>query len=341
MAGACKVYTEILGTGSALPKQRITNDELAVLVDTSDEWITSRTGISERWISAGESTSDLAAEAAANALADAGVEPADIDLVISATVSPDNFTPTVSCEVQKALGLSQATCFDLWAGCTGFIFSLMTADSLLKSGFFSRALVIGAEVLSKLVDWEDRATCVLFGDGAGAAVLGRSSEPGLLSHVSGSDGSRGEVLTIGGVPLMNPWSPERAGTAGQGSLNHDQSVICMNGQEVFKFAVRAMESSIRRATELSDLSLHDISYIIPHQANNRIIQSVAGRMEMPREKFFTNLDHRGNTSSASIPMALDEMNRAGLLLPGMHLALVGFGGGLTWGASIVRWTRQS
>ncbi|HOK70212.1 MAG TPA: beta-ketoacyl-ACP synthase III [Bacillota bacterium] len=329
------MYTKILGTGSALPKQRVTNEDLAMLVDTSNEWITSRTGISERWISTGESASYLAAEAAAKALADADVEPSQIDLVISATVSPDNFTPTVSCEAQKALGLSRATCFDLWAGCTGFIFSLMTADALVKSGLFSHALVIGVEVLSKLVDWQDRSTCVLFGDGAGAVVLSSASQPGLVTHVSGSDGTRGDVLKIAGIPLANPWMAQHVGESETGS----QSVICMNGQEVFKFAVKTMESSIRRVVELSGSSLHDISYIIPHQANNRIIESVAGRMKIPREKFFTNLDHRGNTSSASIPMALDEMNRAGLLLPGMHLVLVGFGGGLTWGASMVRWTR--
>jgi 3-oxoacyl-[acyl-carrier-protein] synthase-3 len=328
------VYTKILGTGSALPENRVTNLDFERLVDTTDEWITARTGISERRISSGENTSDFAARAAANALSSAGIGPLDVDLVIAATVSPDSFTPTVSCQVQKALGLAGATCFDLWAGCTGFIFALMTADSLIRSGAFSHALVIGAEVLSKLVDWTDRGTCVLFGDGAGAVLLSQSPNPGVLAHFTGSDGTRGSVLCIDGIPLANPWTADQAPSP-------PHSVIRMDGQEVFKFAVTAMQQSIRRVCELAGIDLDDVPYIIPHQANNRIIESVAGRMKIPRSRFYTNLDRRGNTSAASIPIALDEMNRAGVLKPQMPLVLVGFGGGLTWGASMIRWIPSS
>ena len=333
---AWSVYTQISGTGSALPENRVTNRDFERLVDTSDEWITTRTGISERRISSGENTSDLAARAAANALSSAGIGPLDVDLVIAATVSPDKFTPTVSCQVQKALGLAKATCFDLWAGCTGFIFALMTADSMIRSGLFGRALVIGAEVLSKLVDWTDRGTCVLFGDGAGAVVLSRSENPGVLAHVTGSDGAGGHVLCIDGVPLANPWTVGSIPSPSQPS-----SVIRMDGQEVFKFAVTTMQQSIRRVCELAGIELDDVPYIIPHQANDRIIESVAGRMKIPRSRFYTNLDRRGNTSAASIPIALDEMNRADMLKARMPLLLVGFGGGLTWGASMVRWMPDS
>lgn len=328
------MYTMISGTGSALPENRVTNRDFERLVDTSDEWITTRTGISARRITSGENTSDFAARAAANALSSAGIDPLDIDLVIAATVSPDSFTPTVSCQVQAALGLSKATCFDLWAGCTGFIFALMTADSLIRSGVLGRALVIGAEVLSKLVDWTDRSTCVLFGDGAGAVVLSQSERPGILAHFTGSDGTRGGVLRIDGVPLVNPWIADP-------QPPKPNSVIRMDGQEVFKFAVTAMQKSIRRVCELSGIQLEDVPYIIPHQANDRIIESVAGRMKIPRGRFYTDLDQRGNTSAASIPLALDEMNRAGLLAPQMPLLLVGFGGGLTWGASMIRWMPNS
>ena len=330
------MYTKISGTGSALPENRVTNRDFERLVDTSDEWITTRTGISERRISSGENTSDFAAQAAANALSSAGVGPLDVDLIIAATVSPDSFTPTVSCQVQKALGISRATCFDLWAGCTGFIFALMTADSLIRSGLSGTALVIGAEVLSKLVDWSDRATCVLFGDGAGAVVLSQSASPGILAHYTGSDGTRGNVLRIDGVPLVNPWTPSPHAGADP-PPSQPSSVIRMDGQEVFRFAVTAMQQSIRRVCELSGIELDDVPYVIPHQANDRIIESVAGRMKIPRNRFYTNLDRRGNTSAASIPIALDEMNRAGMLKPEMPLLLVGFGGGLTWGASMVRW----
>ena len=330
------MYTQISGTGSALPENRVINRDFERLVDTSDEWITARTGISERRISSGENTSGLAARAAANALSSAGIDPLDVDLVIVATVSPDSFTPTVSCQVQKALGLTRATCFDLWAGCTGFIFALVTADSLIRSGAFGRALVIGAEVLSKLVDWSDRSTCVLFGDGAGAVVMSQSEKPGLLAHFTGSDGTRGNVLCIDGAPLANPWIDKQPSPP---DAPH-KSVIRMDGQEVFKFAVTAMQASIRRVCELSGIDLDDVPYIIPHQANDRIIESVAGRMKIPRNRFYTNLGYRGNTSAASIPMALDDMNRAGLLRPEMPLVLVGFGGGLTYGASMIRWTQE-
>ncbi|MGI5853298.1 MAG: beta-ketoacyl-ACP synthase III [Bacillota bacterium] len=317
----------ITGTGSYIPEKVLTNDDLCRIVDTSDEWISTRTGIKERHIVTGEATSDLAAAAAAQALATAGVKPEEVDLVVVATVTPDRFTPTVSCLVQKKLGLKNATCLDLWAGCSGFIFSLMTAHRLMGSGSYQKALVIGAESLTKVTNWKDRNTCVLFGDGAGAVVIEPGKMNGILNHITGSDGSRGDVLVIEGVAINNPafQSAEMA--------HH----IIMDGGEVFKFAVNAMNDSIMQVLEGTGLGLEEIDYFVPHQANDRIIELVANKMKLPREKFYTNLHKYGNTSAASIPIALDEMNSKGMLQKGMKLITVGFGGGLTWGANLLQW----
>ncbi|HAH95990.1 MAG TPA: 3-oxoacyl-ACP synthase [Firmicutes bacterium] len=317
----------ITGTGSFIPQRVITNDDLSKIVDTSDEWISTRTGIKERHIVAGETTSDMATAAAAQALATAGIKPEEVDLVVVATVTPDRFTPTVSCLVQKKLGLVKATCLDLWAGCSGFIFSLMTAHRLLASGSYQKALVIGAESLTKLTNWADRNTCVLFGDGAGAVAIESGDTNGILNHITGSDGSRGDVLVIEGVAINNPafQSTEPA--------HH----IIMDGGEVFKFAVNAMNESIRQVLNGTGFGLEEIDYFIPHQANDRIIELVAHKMKLPREKFYTNLHKYGNTSAASIPIALDEMNNKGMLKKGMKLITVGFGGGLTWGANLLQW----
>lgn len=320
----------VTGTGSCLPDNIITNDEMSAWVDTSDEWISTRTGIKERRMVNGQSTSDLATEAARRALEMAGLSPDAIDLVVVATVSPDCFTPTVSCLVQKKAALTRATCFDLWAGCSGFAFSLMTAHRLIQAGGFSKALVIGAESLTKLTNWQDRSTCVLFGDGAGAVVLEADGENGILRHVSGSDGSRGNVLVIEGVPINNP-------------ICHSEDkphYICMEGGEVFKFAVKVMADSVYQVLDGTGLSVEDIDFIVPHQANDRIIDSVANRLHLPKEKFYTNLSRFGNTSAASIPIALDEMNNAGLLKRDTKIITVGFGGGLTWGANLIRWTEE-
>lgn len=318
------------GTGSYVPEHILTNLDLASLVDTSDEWITTRTGIHERRVVQDQTTSDLASIAAERALEDAGVSADSIDLVVVATVSPDRFTPTVSCTVQKNVGLTQATCFDLWAGCSGFVFSVMTAHRLMQSGGFARALVIGAESLTKLTNWEERSTCVLFGDGAGAVVLEAGGEDGILRHVSGSDGTRGEVLVIEGLPIHNPIAQGQA----------KPHFIQMEGSEVFKFATKVMTDSIHQVLDGTGFSIGDIDYVVPHQANNRIIENVANRLNLPKEKFYTNLHRFGNTSAASIPLALDEMNRAGLLRKGSKIITVGFGGGLTWGANLIQWTKD-
>lgn len=320
--------TRITGTGSHVPERIVTNQQMAAWVDTSDEWITTRTGINERHITEGANTSAFASEAARKAMESAAIRPEEIDLVVVATVSPDRFTPTVSCLVQSNLGLKNATCFDLWAGCTGFVFALMTASNLLQSGQFSKALVIGAECLTKLTDWQDRRTCVLFGDGAGAVVVETGEEQGLIKHVTGSDGTRSDVLTIEGPPVNNPLCQNA-------DLNH---FIQMEGTEVFKFAVKAIPDSIHEVLAGSGFSLEDVDYVVPHQANNRIIEYVANHLKAPSEKFYANISRFGNTSAASIPIALDEMNRSGLLKKGMRLITVGFGGGLTWGANLFRWT---
>lgn len=320
----------VTGTGSCLPDHVVTNDVMAGWVDTSDEWIATRTGIKERRMVDGQTTSDLATEAARRALKMAGADPDAIDLVVVATVSPDYFTPTVSCLVQKNVGLTRATCFDLWAGCSGFAFSLMTAHRLMQAGGFSKALVIGAENLTKVTNWSDRSTCVLFGDGAGAVVLETGDEDGILRHVSGSDGSRGNVLVIEGLPINNPICQVAA------KPHHIQ----MEGGEVFKFAVKVMADSVCQILDGTGFSMDDIDYIVPHQANDRIIDSVANRLHLPKDKFYTNLSRFGNTSAASIPIALDEMNNAGLLKRDSKIITVGFGGGLTWGANLIRWTEE-
>lgn len=340
------MFSRIVSTGSSVPQLEVGNDQLAELVDTSDEWIVTRTGMSRRHIATTDSTSSLAAAASRKALDAAGLSADDVDLIVVATVTPDNFTPTVACEVQAALGNTTATCFDLWAGCSGFVHSIKVADSMIRTGSAHRALVIGAETLSRVVDWSDRNTCVLFGDGAGAVVLEASDEPGVLACVTRADGSRSSVLHIPGLANNNPWAV-RAARAADATENADvahsptpslaPSVISMDGQEVFRFAVGAIQWSLEEAAKMAGISIGSIQRIIPHQANNRIIDAVASRMGIERDAFYTNLQRFGNTSAASIPLALDELNRAGQIPAGAYLALVGFGGGLTWGGSIIRW----
>ncbi|MGB4338365.1 MAG: beta-ketoacyl-ACP synthase III [Bacillota bacterium] len=337
------MFSTIIATGSAVPQREVTNAELAQLVDTSDEWIVTRTGMSRRRIAVTETTSSLAAAAARRALDGAGLSPDAVDLIVAATVTPDNFTPTVSCQVQATLGCARATCFDLWAGCSGFVYGVKVADAMIRSGAVSRAIVVGAETLSRVVDWTDRGTCVLFGDGAGAVLMEASPAPGVMACVTGSDGTRGGFLRIPGLPIRNPWADATSSTSGgaSGASAAEPSVISMDGQEVFRFAVGAIQWSIEEASKLAGVPIGRIRRIVPHQANNRIIDAVASRMRLPREVFYTNLQHYGNTSAASIPIALDEMNRQGLLHNGDHLALVGFGGGLMWGGAMVRWTASA
>ncbi|MBS0663999.1 MAG: ketoacyl-ACP synthase III [Verrucomicrobia bacterium] len=325
--------TIILGTGSYAPARILTNADLAKMVDTSDEWIRTRSGIRERHIAApGEATSDLAVAAARAALADAKLQPKDIDLLIVATVTPDQPLPAASCAIQHKLGIpTHAACFDLNAACSGFVYALDTASAMLASGRYRHALVIGAEKLSAITNWKDRTTCVLFGDGAGAVVLGVSHEPGvgLLGTKLGAYGDSADLLCIPRGGSSNPATAE--------SIAAGDHFIQMKGKEVFKIAVRAMEEAARDILEQQGLHADQIALVIPHQANLRIIESISQYLELPMERFYVNLERYGNTSSASIPIALDEARRAGRIKRGDITLLVAFGAGLTYGAALVRW----
>lgn len=319
---------KVISTGRYVPENIVTNDDLTKFVDTSDEWISDRTGIRERRISKEENTSVLAAKAGKKALEGSNLTPEDIDLIIVATATPDNFTPSTACMVQEKLGAMNATCFDINAACTGFIYATGVASQFIKTGQSKNALVIGAEVLSKIVDWEDRNTCVLFGDGAGAVVLQRSEEVGLISQYTGSDGTGGKFLACGTVPLKNPYIDEKDGFKGK---------LSMDGREVFRFATKVMIQCIDKVLQDTQYTLEDIKYIVPHQANLRIIDFVGKKLKINEDRFYINLDKYGNTSGASIPIALDEMNEKGLLQKGDKIIIVGFGGGLTFGAHLIQW----
>ncbi len=327
--------SSIIGTGSYMPEKVLTNDDLSKIVDTSDEWITTRTGIRERRIAAeDQATSDLAAEAARRALADAGVAPEEVNLIVVATVTPDMFFPSTACFVQKKIGASNAVCFDISAACSGFLYALQVARHFINTGNRTTALVIGAEKLSSLINWQDRNTCVLFGDGAGAVVIRRAEEetdaPGrVLSTVMGSDGNLADLLKVPGGGSACPITAENA-------LSRPNT-IHMEGRETFKHAVTRMCQASEQALEMAGLKKEDITLIIPHQANLRIIQAIADRLGLPHDKAFINLDKYGNTSAATIPVALDEANKAGRLKRGDILLLVAFGGGFTWASSVVRW----
>lgn len=320
----------IKGTGSAVPKRRVTNEELSGIVDTSDEWIVSRTGIRARHIAVEETTGSLAVEAAQKALIDAGVKAQELDLIIASTVTPDWFLPNLACEVQAAIGAEHAAGFDVNAACSGFLFALNTAAMYLKGSQAKKALVIGAETLSKIVDWKDRSTCVLFGDGAGAVVVcAEESEErrGILSVVQGSDGTRGGALKCGGRPLNNPFAAHDAQTP----------YVSMDGQEVYRFAVRTVPKVIRQATELAGFALDEIDLFLLHQANVRILNAAAKQLAQPMEKFPVNLPEYGNLSAASVPVLLDWVRRQGRIRPGSRLALAGFGAGMTWSGAVVVW----
>lgn len=322
----------IAGTGSALPGKILTNAELEQMVDTSDEWITTRTGIKERRIAAdGEYTSTFAAEAGRRALAMAGIQPEELDLIILGTVTPDFPFPSTACIVQDLLGATNATAFDLSAACSGFIFGLSIAEKYIRTGAAQKILVIGAEVLSRIVDWQDRNTCVLFGDGAGAVVIEASDgDHALLSTHTFSNGSYWNLLYQTGSGSRNPATSSR-------TIDERLIFLTMEGNEVFKHAVRGMGEVAVRALEANGISSSDISLLIPHQANRRIIDATAKRLEIDSDRLFTNLQKYGNTSSASIPIALDEANRQGLLKTGDKLLLVAFGGGFTYGSALINW----
>lgn len=320
----------ILGTGKYVPEQVLTNQQLEQMVETNDEWIVSRTGIKERRIAASdEATSDLAYKAAQQALANAGLTAGDIDLIIVATITPDMFFPSTACLVQEKLG---ATCpaFDLSAACSGFIYSLATANGFIQSGLYRKILVIGAETLSRITDYTDRNTCILFGDGAGAVVLGEVEEGrGFQSFVLGADGTGGELLKVSGGGSRKPASAE--------TISNKEHSIYMAGNEVFKFAVRIMGNAAEEAIEKAGISKADIDLLVPHQANIRIIQSSLNRLELTEDKALVNIDKYGNMSAASIPVALAEAVEQKRISSGDTLCLVGFGGGLTWGSTVIKW----
>jgi len=320
---------EIAGTGSYVPEHKVSNEDLSKFVDTSDEWISQMTGIRERRISLGETTAEMAVRSARLALEDAGIPPEEVELIIVATVTPDNFFPSTACQVQSRIGAGKATSFDISAACTGFIYGLNIARQFIRTGVVKTALVIGSEVLSKITDWDDRNTCVLFADGAGAAVLIRGEE-GIISQVTGSDGSLGEHLACQAVPLKN-----RFCAAGGKTTDY----VTMNGREIFKFAVNIIPECIEKVLEGSGYTLEEINHIIPHQANVRIIDAAAKKLQIEKDRFYVNIHKYGNTSSASIPLALDEMSKGGLLKAGDLIVLVGFGGGITFGAQLIRWTK--
>lgn len=321
---------KITGTGSALPDKHITNDDLAQLVDTSDEWIRERTGIAERRISTKETVADLASLACARALEQSGRKAEEVDLIIVATCSPEMLLPNCACQVQKAIGAVNAVAFDISAACSGFVFALHTAYAYIRSGLYHNALIVGAEVLSKLVDWSDRSTCVLFGDGAGAAFIEscEEEEGGLKSFAQGADGVKGMVLSCYNRQLVNPYTePQQI----------FDPYIRMDGQEVYKFATRQVPACIQTALEKTEYTVDDIDLFILHQANVRIIEAVARRLKVDAGKFPVNVDRVANMSSATVPVLLDELNREGRLHSGMKLVMSGFGAGLTYGACVLTW----
>lgn len=322
----------ILGTGAYVPSRVVTNDALAEIVDTSDDWIRSRTGISERRFAAeDEQTSDMAVAAAENAMEAAGVSPRDIDLVIVATMTPDMPFPSTACLVQSKLGLRAITAFDIQAACSGFVYAVNIATPMLLAGQFQKALVIGAEKTSPILDFQDRTTCVLFGDGAGAAVIGVDDRPGIgvVDSTGGSDGSDPSLLYQPGGGSAVPASAQ--------SVAARRHFLKMNGREVFKLAVRVMEQASTELLDRHHYGTGDISLVVPHQANIRIIESLAKRLDVPMHKFHNNLDRYGNTSAASVGIALDEALRAGRVKSGDLVLLVAFGAGLTWASSLVKW----
>lgn len=320
------MYTRIIGTGSYLPRREVSNQELETLTDTTDEWIRSRTGIEKRHIAVEETTSFMAAEAAKKALQNAGIRADEIDLLIVGTVSGDTNYPSTACNVQSAISAVNATAFDINAACAGFLFGLTIADAYIRSGMAQTALIIGAETLSKMMDWNDRSTCVLFGDGAGAAVVKRD-ETGIVSMIQGSDGSRGGALTCHSRPVNNPFIKNIQ------PLDYTK----MDGQAVYKFAVKTVPAAIAQALEKAETEADEIKYFLLHQANIRIIEAVAKKMNQPIKKFPTNLQECGNISAGSVPVLLDFVHQAGMLKKGDKIVLAGFGAGLTWGAAVLLW----
>jgi len=320
-------YARIAGTGSALPERVISNAELAAKVDTSDEWIAERTGIRQRHIAAeGQTTGDLAFAAATAALQAAGVDASEIDLIVLGTTTPDLVFPSTACLVQHRLGANGCAAFDVNAACSGFIYALTVANQFIRAGTAKTALVIGAETLSRFLDWSDRATCVLFGDGAGAVVLKAADEPGILSSHIHADGGYKELL----------WNPVGISAGFKDEPNHGLRVI-MQGRDVFKVAVKTLDRVVEETLEANNLDRHQLDWLIPHQANLRIIEATAKRLDMPMDRVIVTVDKHANTSAASVPLALDYAVRSGKVQRGQLLLLEAFGGGFTWGSALLRY----
>lgn len=322
---------KITGTGSALPEKIVTNFDLQEIVETSDEWIRERTGIAQRHISTEDTVASLAAAAAAKALEQAGKKAEEVDMILVATCSAEMLLPNCACQVQASLGAKNAVAFDLNAACSGFLFGLQTAYSYIQTGFYKNALIIGAEVLSKIMDWTDRSTCVLFGDGAGAAFIEASENDNkqhFLSFAQGADGAKGMVLSCDDRALVNPYVTESK------TVN---PYVQMNGQEVYRFATKQVPACIETALERANLKADDIDLYVLHQANIRIIEAVAKRLKVSMDKFPVNVDRVGNMSSATVPVLLDELNREGKIKAGDKIVMAGFGAGLTYGACVLEW----
>jgi 3-oxoacyl-[acyl-carrier-protein] synthase-3 len=321
----------ITGIGSYLPKKVLTNYALEKMIDTSDDWIVKRTGIKERRIvENGVTTSDLAAKASLRAIKDAKVSPKNIDIIITSTITPDHFFPSTSCYIQRKIGATHACAFDILAACSGFIYAIAIGESFINSGTANTVLVVGAECLSKITDYSDRTTCVLFGDGAGAVILQKSrTRHEIISTNLAADGSQTDVLIMPGGGAKNPASIE--------SVRKRMHFIQFRGREVFKLAINKLTNIIKETAKKNKLKIEDIDLIIPHQSNLRIIEATMEKLGLPIEKVFVNIDKYGNTSSASVPIALDEARKTKRLRKGSIVMLVAFGGGLTWGASIIKW----
>ncbi|MDT8408600.1 MAG: beta-ketoacyl-ACP synthase III [Wenzhouxiangellaceae bacterium] len=321
------MYARIIGTGSYLPEQVVTNADLEKRVDTSDEWIRDRTGIRERRIAAeGQTTGDLAEQAARIALQDAGVKPSEIDLLIVGTTTPDLVFPSTACLIQQRLGLGECGAFDVNAACSGFIYALSIATQFIQCGTAKKVLIVGAETLTRMLDWSDRSTCVLFGDGAGAAVLQADSEPGVLSTHIHANGAYGDLLKVD-VGVSRGFLPEPGGGM----------KVRMKGNEVFKVAVKTLGRIVDETLAHNNMDKHDLDWLIPHQANLRIIKATARKLDMPMDRVIVTVDKHGNTSSASVPLALDEAVRSGRIKRGDNMLLEAFGGGFTWGAALIRY----
>ena len=321
------IFSKIKSTGSYVPEKIITNDMLSQYVDTSDEWIRSRSGIEKRHFSEGENTSDIAAKAALDILKNGNINPLDIDLIIVATVSPDYTTPSTACLVQSKIGASHAVAFDLSAACSGFIFSVNVADKFIKTGVYRNALVIGAEVLSKHLNFKDRSTCVLFGDGAGGVFLEKAEEGGILAEEMGSDGGRGMSLTCAEKKASHIFNSAQAA---------EDNFLHMDGRAIFDFATRQTPKCILHLLEKSGVSIEQLKYVIPHQANARIVEIISRKTKIPLEKFYMNISEYSNTSAATIPIALNEMMQKGFLQAGDYILMAGFGGGLSWGGLLIK-----